>query len=89
VNRHRHINWKAAVRQSLCRLRGFAPASNPRLIVAVMIDEPGNGYYYGGQVAAPVFSKVTGAALHSLNVPNDAPLDNVIDPPANIVKEEV
>lgn len=68
---------------------GFAPVSNPRLVVAVMIDEPGNGYYYGGQVAAPVFSKVTGAALHSLNVPNDAPLDNVIEPPANIVKEEV
>lgn len=68
---------------------GFAPVSNPRLVVAVMIDEPGNGYYYGGQVAAPVFSKVTSAALHSLNVPNDAPLDNVIEPPANIVKEEV
>jgi cell division protein FtsI (penicillin-binding protein 3) len=54
-----------------------------------MIDEPSNGYHYGGQVAAPVFSKVTSAALHSLNVPNDAPLDNVIEPPANIVKEEV
>ena len=68
---------------------GFAPASNPRLIVAVMIDEPDNGQYYGGLVAAPVFSKVTGAALHALNVPNDAPLDNVIAPPAEIVKEEV
>ena len=68
---------------------GFAPASNPRLVVAVMIDEPDNGQYYGGLVAAPVFSKVTGAALHALNVPNDAPLDNVIAPPADIVKEEV
>lgn len=68
---------------------GFAPASNPRLIVAVMIDEPRNGKYYGGLVAAPVFSKVTGAALHELNVPNDAPLDNVIAPPADIIKEEV
>jgi cell division protein FtsI (penicillin-binding protein 3) len=68
---------------------GFAPASNPRLIVAVMIDEPGGTEYYGGEVAAPVFSKVTGAALHALNVPNDAPLDNVIAPPADIVKEEV
>jgi cell division protein FtsI (penicillin-binding protein 3) len=67
---------------------GLAPASKPRLVVAVMIDEPSNGYHYGGQVAAPVFSKVTGAALHSLNVPNDAPLDNVIIPPANIVREE-
>lgn len=68
---------------------GFAPASNPRLIVAVMIDEPGNGQYYGGLVAAPVFSKVTGAALRALNVPNDAPLNNVIAPPTDIVKEEV
>lgn len=68
---------------------GFAPASNPRLVVAVMIDEPGGAEYYGGEVAAPVFSKVTGAALHALSVPNDAPLDNVIAPPADIVKEEV
>ena len=68
---------------------GFAPASNPRLVVAVMIDEPGNGEYYGGQVAAPVFSKVMGPALHDLNVPNDAPLSNVIAPSVEIVKEEV
>jgi cell division protein FtsI (penicillin-binding protein 3) len=68
---------------------GFAPASNPRLVVAVMIDDPSGTDYYGGEVAAPVFSKVTGAALHALSVPNDAPLDNVIAPPADIVKEEV
>ena len=68
---------------------GFAPVSNPRLIVAVMIDEPDNGQYYGGLVAAPVFSKVAGAALHALNVPNDAPLDNVIGPSADIIREEV
>ena len=68
---------------------GFAPVSNPRLVVAVMIDEPNNGQHYGGLVAAPVFSKVTGAALRALNVPNDAPLDNVIAPPADIIREEV
>jgi cell division protein FtsI (penicillin-binding protein 3) len=68
---------------------GFAPASSPRLVVAVMIDDPGGTEYYGGEVAAPVFSRITGAALHSLGVPNDAPLDNVIAPPADIVKEEV
>ncbi|HEY8887384.1 MAG TPA: penicillin-binding protein 2 [Gallionella sp.] len=68
---------------------GFAPVSNPRLVVAVMINDPSGAEYYGGQVAAPVFSKVTGAALHALNVPNDAPMDNVIAPPASIVKEEV
>lgn len=68
---------------------GLAPASNPRLIVAVMIDEPSNGEYYGGLVAAPVFSKVTAAALQELNEPHDAPLNNVIAPSADIVKEEV
>jgi len=68
---------------------GLAPASNPRLIVAVMINEPGGEQYYGGQVAAPVFSNVMGSALRLLNVPNDAPLGNVLMPPADIVKEEV
>ena len=56
---------------------GLAPASDPRLIVAVMIDEPSNGVYYGGDVAAPVFSQVMGAALRTLGVPQDAPLQAV------------
>lgn len=68
---------------------GFAPVSAPRVIVAVMIDEPNGGVYYGGLVAAPVFSVVTGATLHLLNVPNDAPLNNVIAPPADVIREEV
>jgi cell division protein FtsI (penicillin-binding protein 3) len=59
---------------------GFAPVSNPRLIVAVMIDDPVGGQYYGGTVAAPVFSRITDATLRALNVPHDAPLDNVILP---------
>ena len=67
---------------------GLAPASNPRLIVAVMINEPSGEQYYGGQVAAPVFSNVMGSALRLLNVPNDAPLGDVLMPPADIVKEE-
>jgi len=60
---------------------GFAPASAPRLIVAVMIDEPSTGVYYGGDVAAPVFSSVMGSALRMLGAAPDAPLDNVILPP--------
>jgi cell division protein FtsI (penicillin-binding protein 3) len=67
---------------------GMAPASNPRLIVAVMVDEPAGDQYYGGQVAAPAFSNVMGAALRLLNVPNDAPLNNVLMPPTEIIKEE-
>lgn len=50
---------------------GFAPASDPRLIIAVMIDEPGAGKYYGGEVAAPVFAAVMGSALRALGVPPD------------------
>lgn len=52
---------------------GFAPASDPRLVVAVMIDEPTNGQYYGGQVAAPVFAQIMAGALRWLAVPPDAP----------------
>lgn len=68
---------------------GFAPVSDPRLVVAVMINDPAGTDYYGGEVAAPAFSKIMSAALHALNVPNDAPMDNVVAPPAEIVKEEV
>lgn len=60
---------------------GLAPASNPRLIMAVMIDEPTAGQYYGGTVAAPVFSAVMSDALRMLAVPQDAPNDNVVIPP--------
>jgi len=60
---------------------GFAPVSNPRLVIAVMIDEPSAGQHYGGTVAAPVFSAVAGSALRMLGVPTDAPVDNVVLPP--------
>jgi cell division protein FtsI (penicillin-binding protein 3) len=53
---------------------GFAPASQPRVVIGVMIDEPRNGDYYGGTVAAPVFAQVMQGALRLLGVPNDAPL---------------
>lgn len=50
---------------------GMAPASNPRLIITVMIDEPSAGQYYGGIVSAPVFSKVMSGALRILEVAPD------------------
>jgi cell division protein FtsI (penicillin-binding protein 3) len=70
---------------------GLAPASRPRLVVAVMIDEPSAGEYYGGAVAAPAFSQVMAGALRLLAVAPDAPVDNVVLPPpgAPQVKEEV
>ena len=69
---------------------GFAPVSNPRLIVAVMIDEPSAGQHYGGAVAAPVFSQVMSGALRLLAVPPDAPVNNVVLPPPSAeIREEV
>jgi cell division protein FtsI (penicillin-binding protein 3) len=69
---------------------GFAPVSNPRLIVAVMIDEPAAGQHYGGTVAAPVFNLVMAGALRLLAVPLDAPVDNVVLPPPSAeIREEV
>lgn len=61
---------------------GFAPASEPRLIVAVMLDEPGAGQHYGGTVAAPVFATVMSGALRTLAVPYDAPLKPIQLPAA-------
>jgi cell division protein FtsI (penicillin-binding protein 3) len=53
---------------------GMVPASNPRLVAAVVIDDPRKGEYFGGRVAAPVFSRVMQEALRLLNVPPDDPL---------------
>ena len=65
---------------------GLAPASNPRLIMAVMIDEPDieKDQYYGGIVAAPVFSAVMADALRMLSVPQDSPNNNIVIPPEAI-----
>jgi cell division protein FtsI (penicillin-binding protein 3) len=52
---------------------GMAPASHPRLVMAVMVDEPQGDDYYGGLVAAPVFAKVMSGALRLLNIPPDKP----------------
>ena len=68
---------------------GFAPATRPRLIVAVMIDEP-QGQYYGGTVAGPVFSAVMSGSLRILGVEPDAPTNNTLIPLDSIpeVREE-
>ncbi|MBA1146114.1 penicillin-binding protein 2 [Ectothiorhodospiraceae bacterium WFHF3C12] len=50
---------------------GMAPASDPRLVTVVVVDEPGKEAYYGGQVAAPVFGNIMDGALRLLNVPPD------------------
>jgi cell division protein FtsI (penicillin-binding protein 3) len=50
---------------------GLAPIDKPRIVVAVMVDEPGNGVFYGGQVAAPVFSETVQQTLRILGVQPD------------------
>jgi cell division protein FtsI (penicillin-binding protein 3) len=67
---------------------GFAPVSNPRIIVAVMVDEPSTGSHYGGDVAAPVFAAVTEKTLRAMNVPPDSSVTDIIIP-ANAVQESL
>jgi cell division protein FtsI (penicillin-binding protein 3) len=62
---------------------GVVPASHPRLAAIVVIDEPGGRLYYGGDVAAPVFSNVMAGALRLLGVPPDG-LDQL--PKATLVQ---
>ncbi|HEX5685759.1 MAG TPA: penicillin-binding protein 2 [Ideonella sp.] len=59
-NSDKHRSW----------FTGISPIDNPRVVVAVMIDEP-TGVYFGGLVAAPVFKVVVEQALRTLNVPPD------------------
>jgi cell division protein FtsI (penicillin-binding protein 3) len=57
---------------------GMAPMSDPRVIVAVSIDEPTVGSHFGGQVSGPVFSKITGDTLRSLNIAPDMPVKPMV-----------
>ncbi|HND55817.1 MAG TPA: penicillin-binding protein 2, partial [Pirellulaceae bacterium] len=68
---------------------GFAPVSDPRLIVAVMIDEPSSGKHYGGDVAAPVFASVMSNSLRTLGVAPDLPLVVAQSPKSPTVKAKL
>ncbi|MBT8540590.1 penicillin-binding protein 2 [Polynucleobacter paneuropaeus] len=57
---------------------GIAPISMPRIVVAVMIDEPTGGSHYGGDVAAPVFSTIVSETLRTLNVLPDANIKQMV-----------
>ena len=59
---------------------GMAPMSDPRIIVAVMIDEPTGLFHFGGDVAAPTFSTLSANALRALNVTPDSSVTNIIIP---------
>jgi cell division protein FtsI (penicillin-binding protein 3) len=87
---HKLENGRYSPNKYVSSFVGFAPASDPRIVVAVMIDEPSAGQHYGGAVAAPVFREVTAATLRSLAVPPDAATLNVKLPPADapLIREE-
>lgn len=74
---HKQENGGYAANRYLSSFVGFAPVSNPRLVIAVAIDEPAAGQHYGGMVAAPVFAQVMQGALRVLGVAHDAPLSPV------------
>ncbi len=72
---HKSIAGGYADHRYLAVFAGMAPASNPRLVAVVVINEPNNGQHFGGVVAGPVFSRVMAGALRLLNIaPDDAAL---------------
>ena len=84
---HKQENGGYAADKYISSFVGFAPASAPRVVIAVMIDEPTDGQYYGGSVAAPVFAQVMQGALRLLGVPHDAPLEPIELPGEDAAKE--
>ena len=66
------VNGQYAENQYLSSFVGYGPSSNPRYIIAVSIDDPSAGKYFGGDVSAPVFSKVMSQALRMSGVLPDA-----------------
>ncbi len=69
---HKIVQGRYSPNRYFSVFAGMAPASRPRLVMVVLVDDPKGGVYYGGQVAAPVFGKVMAGALRILNIPPDA-----------------
>ncbi len=68
---HKQVGKSYASNKYRAWFTGMAPIDSPRIIVAVMIDEPSAGQYYGGAVAAPVFSEVVQQTLRMMDVQPD------------------
>jgi cell division protein FtsI (penicillin-binding protein 3) len=68
---HKQVGKGYASNKYRAWFTGMAPIDTPRIIVAVMIDEPSNGQYFGGVVAAPVFSEVVQQTLRMMDVQPD------------------
>ncbi len=72
------VDGKYSTQRYRSSFTGFAPVSNPKIVVAVSIDEPRVGGYYGGAIAAPVFSSIVGGSLRLMGVQPDAPFESTI-----------
>jgi len=70
---HKPEGGRYAEKKYISSFVGYGPVTDPRFIVAVMVDEPSGPKHYGGEVSAPVFSSVMGAALRMMSVPPDSP----------------
>ncbi|WP_275923900.1 AMP-binding protein, partial [Burkholderia sola] len=57
---------------------GMAPMPNPRVVIAVSVDEPTAGSHFGGQVSGPVFSAIAGDTMRALNVPPNMPIKQLV-----------
>lgn len=84
---HKNFGGRYAGNRYFSLFAGMLPASNPRLVMAIIIDEP-QGAYFGGAVAAPVFGRTMGAAMRLLNItPDDMPSMKMAGPVATPAKE--
>lgn len=72
------VNGHYSTSQYRSSFVGFAPVSNPRIVVAVTLDEPQAGGYYGGRVAAPIFATVVASSLRRMGVQPDAPIESLV-----------
>ena len=76
---HKVVNGSYSSDQYRGLFVGMAPASAPRVVLAVMIDTPTQGKYFGGQVAAPVFAQAMGEILRLLDVAPDHSAEHLAD----------
>jgi len=74
------VHGRYSHRKYIGNFVGMAPMSDPRFIIAVMIDEPSGPFKYGGDVAGPVFSALAAQALRNKNVAPDSDLTHIIIP---------
>jgi cell division protein FtsI (penicillin-binding protein 3) len=74
------VNGRYSQSKYIGNFVGMAPMSNPRLVIAAMIDEPGGAVHVGGDVAGPVFASLASNVLRAKNVPPDSTVTHIIIP---------